>query len=366
MKKVLIFYASYGGGHLSASNSIKQHINENFTNFETKLVDCMLYVNKPINKISTTAYKEMAKKFPWAWGEVYSHSQQGPLAHITSTSNKLMAKKLFKLFEEYNPDVVISTHPFGSQMVSYLKQKGLVNCKLATIITDFAPHTQWLVGKDFVDYFFVAHDKMRQELIKYNDIPENKVFATGIPLSNRFLKHFDKTKITENFGLDSNKKTIKILRAFIKNCDGHQIVAISGKNEKMHEEFANLVAIENASSFVKVLGFTNDVPELMSISDLVVTKPGGLTSTESLVSGLPIVIINPIPGQEEENAEFLKNSGVAVWIRKKDNYDEVIRNLLNNAAKLKQMKLNTKLLAKKNSTRDICNIIFSNFNILYT
>ena len=107
--------------------------------------------------------------------------------------------------------------------------------------------------------------------------------------------------------------------------------------------------------------FTNEVPELMSISDLVVTKPGCLTSTESLVSGLPIVIINPIPGQEEENAEFLENSGVAVWIRKKEDYDEVIHNLLNDTAKLKQMRLNTKLLAKKNSTRDICNIIFSNY-----
>lgn len=382
MKKILIFYASYGGGHLSAANSINQYINDNFKDYETKLVDCMLYVNKPFNKISTTAYKEMAKKFPWAWGEVYSHSQQGPLAHISNTSNKLMARKLFKLFEEYKPDVVISTHPFGSQMVSYLKRKSLINCKLATIMTDFAPHMQWLVGNEYVDYFFVAHEKMRQELINYNGIPENKIFATGIPLSNRFLKHFDKDKIKENFGLDPKKKvilffgggefglgrekTIKILRSFIRNCIDYQIVAISGKNEKMHEEFSNLVESENASGFVKVLGFTNQVPELMSISDLVVTKPGGLTTTESLASGLPIVVINPIPGQEEENAEFLENSGVAVWIKKKDNYEKIISELLSDNAKLKQMKLNTKLLAKKNSTRDICNIILSNSDVLYT
>ena len=125
MKKILIFYASYGGGHLSAANSLKQYIDENFKDCETKLVDCMLYVNRPINKISTVAYKEMAKKFPWAWGEVYSHSQKGPLAHISNTSNKLMAKKLLNLLDEFKPDAVISTHPFGSQMVSYLKIKGL-------------------------------------------------------------------------------------------------------------------------------------------------------------------------------------------------------------------------------------------------
>lgn len=187
MRKILIFYASFGGGHLSAANSIKQYIDEHFKDCQTRLVDCMLYVNKPINKISTTAYKEMAKKFPWAWGEVYAHSQKGPLAHISSVSNNLMAKKLLKLLKEYNPDIVISTHPFGSQMVSYLKRKALVDCKLATILTDYAPHEQWLVGKEHLDYLFVSHEKMKQELIQNYDVPADIIFATGIPLSNRFF-----------------------------------------------------------------------------------------------------------------------------------------------------------------------------------
>lgn len=374
MKKVLIFYASYGGGHLSAANSIKQCIDENFSDFETNLVDCMLYVNKPINKITTTAYKEIAKKFPWAWGEVYSHSQKGPIAHISSTANNLMARKLLKLLKEYNPDIVISTHPFGSQMVSYLKRKALIDCKLATIMTDFAPHEQWLVGKEQVDYFFVSHEKMRQQLIN-NNIPENKVFATGIPLSNRFLMHYNKTDIMNSLGLNPNKKvilffgggefglgreqTIKILKSFILSCKDHQIVAIAGKNQKMKDVFDKLVIEEEAQDIVKVLAYTNQVPELMSISDLVVTKPGGLTTTESLASGLPMVVISPIPGQEEENAEFLENSGVAVWIRKHDDFDKVISYLLSDEQKLHQMKINTKLLAKKNSTKDICNIILN-------
>lgn len=374
MKKVLIFYASYGGGHLSAANSIKQYIDDNFSDFETNLVDCMVYVNKRINKITTTAYKEMAKKFPWAWGEVYSHSQKGPIAHISSTANNLMAKKLLKLLKEYNPDIVISTHPFGSQMVSYLKRKALVECKLATVMTDFAPHEQWLVGKEQVDYFFVSHEKMKQELIKEN-IPENKVFATGIPLSNKFLMHYNKSDIMTSFALNPDKKvilffgggefglgheqTVKILKAFIENANNYQIVAIAGKNEKMKKSFNILVEKLNAQDIVKVLPYTNKVPELMSISDLVVTKPGGLTTTESLASGLPIVAINPIPGQEEENAEFLESAGVAVWIRRHDNFDIVISNLLSDEKRLHEMKVNTKLLAKKNSTKDICNIILS-------
>ena len=376
MKKILIFYASYGGGHLSAANSIKQYIDENYTDYETKLVDCMLYVNKPINKISTTAYKEMAKKFPWAWGEVYSHSQKGPLAHISNASNKLMAKKLLCLLNEYHPDIVISTHPFGSQMVSYLKQKNLTSCKLANIMTDFAPHEQWLVGNEYTDYIFVSHEKMKQEISISNNIPESKIFATGIPLSNRFLKHYNKKTIMENFLLNPEKKviiffgggefglgrekTLKILKAFIQNLGTlYQIVAIAGKNEKMKDEFEILVKEEKAEDKVLVLGFTNQVPELMSISDLVVTKPGGLTTTESLASGLPIIAINPIPGQEEENAQFLENAGVAVWIKKNDDYLTIIKNLLLDDKKLHEMKVNTKLLAKKNSTADICNIILA-------
>lgn len=374
MKKILIFYASYGGGHLSAANSIKQCIEENYPDYEIKLVDCMLYVNKPINKITTTAYKEMAKKFPWVWGEVYNHAQKGPLAKISSTSNNILARKLLTLMNDYNPDIVISTHPFSSQMISYLKRKKLVDCTLATIMTDFSPHDQWLVGKDYVDYFFVSNTKLKDYLISSN-IPEDKVFATGIPLSNRFLMHYNKTDIMLSFGLDLSKKvilffgggefglgrekTVKILSSFIRHCDEYQIVAISGKNEKMKVEFDKLVEKENAKDIVKVLPYTTKVPELMSISDLVVTKPGGLTTTESLASGLPIIAINPIPGQEEENAQFLEDSGVAVWIRKNDDYDTVISDILSDTQKLHQMKINTKLLAKKNSTKDICKIIFS-------
>ena len=372
MKKILIFYASYGGGHLSAANSIKQYIEDNYSGYETKLVDCMLYVNKHINRITTNAYKEMAKKFPWVWGEVYNHSQKGPIAKISSRANNILAKKLLVLINEYNPDIIISTHPFSSQMISYLKKKKLVNCKLSTIMTDFSPHDQWLVGRDYVDNFFVSNNNLKDYLISVG-IPEEKIHATGIPLSNRFLMHYNKVEIKKSFDLIYNKKvvlffgggefglgkekTVKILSSFIDHAVDYQIVAIAGKNEKMKSEFDKLVASKQAEDKVKVLPYTTQVPELMSIADLVVTKPGGLTTTESLASGLPIIAINPIPGQEEENAEFLENAGVAIWIRKHDDYDKVISEILSDKEKLRQMKVNTKILAKRNSTKDICKII---------
>lgn len=370
--KILIFYASYGGGHLNAAKSIHQCLLNNYKNLDIELIDCMKYVNKTIEKVTTAAYREMAKKAPWAWGRIYSDSQRGPLAHLSSRSNKIMAIKLLKLLREKQPDLIISTHPFGSQMCSYLKRKGKITSKIATIMTDFAPHDQWLVGSDFTDYYFVAHDKMKQYLISKN-VASEKIHVTGIPISNRFSLAHDKQKILDTYNLDKNKKTIlffgggefglgknrtvEIFESFVKLDNDIQIVAISGKNEKMKLAFEEIVKKYNKSNTVRILGYTNEVPELMSISDIVVTKPGGLTTSESLASGLPMVIINPIPGQEEENAEFLESKGIAVWIRKTYDSDMTVKKLINNSEKLDLMKKNTSILAKPKSTESICEIL---------
>lgn len=375
--KVLIFYASYGGGHLNAAKSIENRIRTNYKEIDVELIDCMKYVNKTIEKVTTAAYREMAKKAPWAWGRIYSDAQKGPLAHITTRSNKIMAIKLLKLLREKQPDLIVSTHPFGSQMCSYLKRKNKITSKIATIMTDFAPHDQWLVGHEFTDYFFVAHDKMKQYLIN-KGIEKSKVFATGIPISEKFNEKYDKYEIIKKYDLNENKftilffgggefglgktRTVQIFENFVEETKNHdmQIIAISGKNEKMKSAFEEIVNNNNAKENVKIIGFSNEVPKLMSISNLVVTKPGGLTTSEILASNLPMVVINPIPGQEEENAEFLEEKGIAVWIKKTDNSKEVIEKLLSDKNKLENMKENTKILAKPNSTSDICKILFNN------
>ncbi len=371
--KVLIFYASYGGGHLNAAKSINECIKNNYKNIDTELIDCIKYVNKTVDKITTSAYREMAKKAPWVWGTIYSNSQKGALAHLSSRSNKVMAIKLLKLLREKKPDLIISTHPFSSQMCSYLKRKEKISCKIATIMTDFAPHDQWLVGNDFTDYFFVAHDKMKNYLIS-KAIPENKIHVTGIPISNRFLKTYDKKEILKEFSLSEKRKTVlffgggefglgksktlQIFENFVNSNENIQIITISGKNQKMKLGFEKIVQKYNAKDFVRILGFTNKVPELMHISDLVVTKPGGLTTSESLASHLPMLVINPIPGQEEENANFLESKNIAVWLKKSDDANKIIKNLLSDSNKLKNMKENTYILAKPNSTETICNILF--------
>ncbi len=289
MKKILIFYGSYGGGHLSAAKSIKEYIVSNYNDVQVEMVDCIEYINKYVNKVSTLAYAEMAKKAPWAWKRLYNNSQKGPLASISTTSNKLMSHRLNHLIQEFKPDLIISTHPFSSQMCSILKKRSHINAKIATIMTDYVPHNQWLVGSKYVDYFFVAHEGMKRKLIELG-IDDSKVFATGIPLSSRFVQKFDRNSIFKYLNLSPEQKTIlffaggefglgrnttyMVLKAIIRLFKNYQVIAIAGRNKKMKEKFEELVSSTNSSNRIKVLSYTDKVPEFMSISDIVITKPG--------------------------------------------------------------------------------------------
>lgn len=374
MKKALIFYACYGGGHISAANSIKECIEKDYPDVEPISIDFMDYLNKTVDKLTTTAYEEMAKKAPSLWGTVYMKSEKGPLARLSIDSNKILAIKLHFLIKRYKPDYIISTHPFSSQMCAYLKSKNkLSDVKLATVMTDFAPHDQWLVGSDYIDFFFVAHEGMRNSLIG-KGISDSKVFATGIPLSNRFFLPYDKDVILKDLGLSKDKITIlffaggrfglgkkntyKILEDIARYIDNIQVIAISGKNKKMFNSFRDTVVKYNRENDIKVLEFTDKVPELMHVSDIVISKPGGLTTSECLACGLPMIIINPIPGQEEQNAEFLESSNLAYWIRKDDNPLGVIYKVINNKTIMNSLKENVNKFAKRNSTKDICEILF--------
>jgi len=372
MNKILIFYGSYGGGHLSAARNIKDYIENNYQNHEVLMVDCIEYINKILNKVTTKAYTDFSKNARWIWKQIYYGAESGSLSKISNSVNRVMAIKLNKIIQDFRPDLIISTHPFSSQMCTILKEKEKINCKLATIMTDYAPHSQWLVAHEFVDFYFVAHEGMREDLID-RGVDKTKIHTTGIPLSNRFLLHYDKVKVLGEYGLSPDKKTIlffaggefgfgkdktfNMLKSIIDNFPNLQIIAIAGRNEKMKERFDELVQETNSSNTVKILSYTNQVPELMSVSDLVITKPGGLTTTESLASGLPLILIDPLPGQEEENAKFVENNGAGLWIKKDDNIEKILFDIFNDTYKLHDLKLRARLIAKKNSTKDICEIL---------
>lgn len=372
MKKILVFYGSYGGGHLSAAKSIENHIKNKYPDVEIKLVDCIEYINKHLNKLLADSYNEAAKKAPFAWKTAYHLSNDGLTSKAVTTSNKLFSIKLNKLLQDFNPDLIISTHPFGTQMCGILKKKEKIDCKLATILTDFHIHGQWLVFHEYCDYFFVSNNQMKADMIEYG-VEKDKIYVSGIPVSDQFSQTFNREKICKEFDLNpaqqvvlffaggefglGNKTTILVLKSLIRLFSKLQVVAISGRNKKMKAKFEDLVKNTDSEERIKVMEYTNKVPELMSISSFVITKPGGLTSTESLTSHLPMIIINPIPGQEEENAQFLVEKGVAIWIKKNDNVARALKTLYRDPQKLSLMKESAISLAKPDSTKMICEIL---------
>ena len=373
---ILLFYASYGSGHLSAATAIEQYIRENYPDAKTLKIDCVEYINKSINKISTSAYKSIILKTPVLWGQVYKLLKNDTILDITQFSNRFMAKKIFTLFEDFEPDLVISCHPLGGQITSFLKSHKKTNCKLATVMTDFASHKQWLIGKDYTDYFFVSNIEMKTSLISEGIYP-NKIYVSGIPISPNFYKNYDKENIYKSLNIVKNKKNIiffgggslglssssniqAILTSLLQATDeSYQIIIISGKNQKLYNDFQKTINNTYHKSQIKLIDFTTELPELLPITSFVITKPGGLTITECISTNVPIILINPIPGQEKENAQYIADNKMGIWIKATKPTSEYFQEIFNDTKLIEEIKENQKKYSHINSTKNICDILIN-------
>lgn len=373
---ILLFYASYGSGHLSATTAIEQYIRENYPDAKTLKIDCVEYINKSINKISTSAYKSIILKTPMLWGQVYKLLKNDTILDITQFSNRFMAKKIFTLFEDFEPDLVISCHPLGGQITSFLKSHKKTNCKLATVMTDFASHKQWLIGKDYTDYFFVSNIEMKTSLISEGIYP-NKIYVSGIPISPNFYKNYNKENIYKSLNIEKNKKNIiffgggslglssssniqAILTSLLQSTDeSYQIIIISGKNQKLYNDFQKTINNTYHKSQIKLIDFTTELPELLPITSFVITKPGGLTITECISTNVPIILINPIPGQEKENAQYIADNKMGIWIKTNKPTSEYFQEIFNDTKLIEEIKENQKKYSHINSTKNICDILIN-------
>ena len=373
---ILLFYASYGSGHLSAATAIEQYIRENYPDAKTLKIDCVEYINKSINKISTSAYKSIILKTPMLWGQVYKLLKNDTILDITQFSNRFMAKKIFTLFEDFEPDLVISCHPLGGQITSFLKSHKKTNCKLATVMTDFASHKQWLIGKDYTDYFFVSNIEMKTSLISEGIYP-NKIYVSGIPISPNFYKNYNKENIYKSLNIEKNKKNIiffgggslglssssniqAILTSLLQATDeSHQIIIISGKNQKLYNDFQKTINNTYHKSQIRLIDFTTELPELLPITSFVITKPGGLTITECISTNVPIILINPIPGQEKENAQYIADNKMGIWIKTTKPTPEYFQEIFNDTKLIEEIKENQKKYSHINSTKNICDILIN-------
>lgn len=357
---ILFLSISAGEGHMKPAEALISCIKEKYPDSKTKLIDSLRYINPVVNKLIIGSYINTLKTNPKIYGKLYEIAEtKSNLSEISQTVNKILSHKIKRLIREFTPDLIVCTHPFPLQMVISLKRNAQINSKIVTIITDFSPHPFWLYND--VDAYIVAHPGMKFEMIK-KGIREETIYPLGIPISRRFMENIDKLEIRKKLGLH-DITTILIMGggagfgdiketflALLNSPKNLQLILVAGKNIKLFKKIERLA--KKAEKPIKLYGYTDKIPELMSASDLIISKPGGMTVSEALVKNLPLILISPIPGQEEKNARFLQNSGVAARIYPKQNVEEVLSQVLDNPLRIRHMKEMAQYLARPNACED--------------
>lgn len=363
--KIMILSAATGGGHLRAANALETYINTN-TGYSAQTFDTFKCISSVLDKTVCDGYLFLAKKTPSFFGKLYaSTNKDTPFANMVPKFSGLFARELLPTITAYEPDIIISTHPFSTEMISYLKEIGKVRVPLICLMTDYGVHRAWICEN--VDAYVVASEDMVYELKTFG-VEEKKIYPFGIPVFNVFFEKQDKEMLLREMHMEEDVPTILLMagsfgvsniiqlyRKLVAFGRPLQLIVITGRNKKLYDAFEE--EIQGSPIKTKLVYFTTEVEKYMHISDLIVTKPGGLTVSEALACNLPLAVFDAIPGQEEDNANFLKVHDMGVRIDKNTDFGEFISNLLEEKDKLKRMRESCEKFDKSQSSANIISLV---------
>ena len=268
-------------------------------------------------------------------------------------------KELKKRIIDYNPDLVISTHYFCSTIISNFIKKKKINSKLITIVTDYEAHEFWLENEKQEDYLILGNSIEKKELVK-KGFSKNKIQDIGIPLSKDFNPNtYNKNKTLADYKLNNKLRTLvffcsrgnittSYVKELVKNKIDYNIIIVTGNNSKLKNKITK-IKNEYKISNAKILGYVNNVPELLNIADLVVTKPGGETVTECLYFDVPMLFVGKHSGQEKANCKYLEKQKCAIKVQNKKKLLKEIDGLINNEKRLLKFKNNISKISKNDA-----------------
>ena len=368
-KKILITYASYGSGHKTVANYIYEYFKEH-GDYDVKIVDVMDYASL-IGKINLKLFNMIFKfqfSLPATIGYELSDNKIVTAPYKIYTK-ACLNKKLQKDFLEYNPDLLIATHFFGGIMMGSINKKYHTKTKIITIITDYCSNCMWIQNHKYEDYIVVSNEIVKQEVLKFG-VDEKKICPFGIPLSSKFKITDDKEKIKLKYNIKNNKPiilffgggsmgsnfTYNYLKALLKLKLDINIIFVAGKNVELQNKVNDLVMKENTPN-ITVLGFTNDVSNLLNIATLVITKPGGLSVTEALEMKTPMILIPGNGGQENYNANFVTKNKFGLRVRTPFQLSRIMKKINNNPEIVQNMYNNLKNQEENKSIEKLFNLV---------
>ncbi len=365
--KILILSITAGQGHHSAAKSLADAFSD--IGATVSIVDVYKQIDKnlceAVNRgyLLSTKYASKTYRVIYDLLDNYEIADPKPLA--PSVVNMLLAIRFEKFIEDYSPDAIICTHIFAAQVINELKRKGKF-CDIPTvgIVTDYTIHPFW---KDapLIEHIEIASELLTQRA-KMKGISEDRLLPFGIPIQKKFATRGDKAEARKRFNLSPDKPCVLVMAGsmgygdmpsliseILRFDEGCQVLAVCGNNSRLYKKLEKKGFADN----VRLFAFTNEVDILMDAADCIITKPGGLTTSEAMAKHLPMILVNPIPGQEDRNMEFFLNNGVALSVSKNFTVDEALYFLFHGEGRLEYIDKQLAILAKPDAAERLARFV---------
>jgi len=370
-KTILLLSVSAGAGHMRAAEAIRVHATDTLADVVVTHLDVMNYVTSGFRKLYTDFYIKLVNKAPTLWGYLYQVTNEAgkdsTMERVRRGIERLNTQALLKEIAEIQPDAIICTHFLPAEILSRLIRKNRLTCPVWVQVTDFDLHRMW-VHEQMAGYF-AANEEVAFRMRAHGIAPDT-IHVTGIPIMPAFSTPLDRTTCAREYGLDPQLPTILLMGGGaglgsldtvaerLLALDGKfQLIVLAGKNAQALKALQEL-SLRHPGRLLPQ-GFTDKVERLMACSDLVITKPGGLTTSECLAMSLPMIVNAPIPGQEERNADYMLEQGVALKAFDAVTLEYRVSHLLNNPEKLRTMRSKAQALGRAHAARDVLRTVMN-------
>lgn len=363
--RILLMHASAGAGHRRAAEALAVAFRQRDPGAEVKVCDILDYTSGVFRKTYSEGYLDLVRKAPELWGYFYSESDRKAGApwrkEIRALFNKVNTLTFLRFYREYDPDIAVCTHFMPLQLLTRASRRRRRHAQVYCAVTDFAVHALWILEN--TDTYYVATEEARRHLLRRGQ-PADRVQVTGIPIDPVFAGARPKQEALKALGLPADLPvvlllsggfgvgpTLELIRAFGSEEPVCRLVVVAGANEGLRREAASLAA--SIRTPVVVHGFVTNIHEMMDACDLVISKPGGLTTSEVLAKGKPMLVINPIPGQEQRNCETVLEAGAAARLFEVDDAYYKVKGLLEDRQGLRRMGECARRLGRPGAAADI-------------